>query len=81
MKAVQFRLHDDLAGQARIVAHVDGVIEHVIFFSIGGWDFVAPGFIDIHMTSCAGAGAAAFGFDGQAGVANDFHDAPAFDGV
>ena len=55
--------HLDLAGQAAVLAHVEGEIEHVFFHLLRRPGRLAPGVIDIDMAGGAGAGAATFGVD------------------
>ena len=69
-EAVEFVAYLDLAGKPRIRPHVEAEIEHVLFHRSWSADFLAPGFVDIHMTCRAGAGPAAFGFDAGNGVAD-----------
>src|SRR5688572_14774373 len=62
-QAIEFGCHLDLAGQPAFLAHIEGEIEHVLFHLGRGTGFTGPGGVDIDMTGCTGARAAAFGFD------------------
>src|SRR5262245_29092019 len=55
----------DLAGQAAVVANVEGEVQHVLFHLVAGADPFPPFGLDIDMTGGAGAGAAAVGIDAR----------------
>ncbi len=70
----------ELAGKTRIVLDVKGHVELVDFLVKGFKELFRPVLIDIDMACTAGAGAAAFRLDVEPPIANDFHDAEAFEG-
>ena len=73
---VKLRRHDDLAAQARALIDVKGAVQHLEFLMGGSRQFRQPFLVHPHMAGGAGAGAAAFGLDGEAPVADHLHDPP-----
>ena len=69
-----------MAGEAGVFLEIEGFVEHIIFVCGFLGDLVDPLFIYIDVAGGAGAGAAAFGLYGEAVIADDFHEAPAFGG-
>ena len=53
----------DLAGEARIVLHRLGEVEHRLLHRRAGAGLVEPGLVHIDVAGGAGAGAAAFSLD------------------
>src|SRR5690606_25468481 len=63
------------AGQAAVVAALEGAVEHVVFGAIQGREAVQPGLVDVGVTGGAGAGSAAVGGDaGHRGEGGGLHD-------
>ena len=78
-EAVKFLAHQELAGEPRSVAHVKGLVEHVLFLRLDRIELAGPVRRHVDMAGGAGAGAAAFGLDVEAPVANDLHNPEAFE--
>src|SRR5581483_4939558 len=79
LEAVEFLRHDDLAAEPRALIDVEGAVEHLELLVAGRHELVEPLLCDPDMAGGASAGAAAFGLDGKAPVADHLHHAPAFE--
>src|SRR5579885_2410150 len=79
LEPVELLRHDDLAAEPRALIDVEGAVEHLELLAGRGHELVEPLLGDPHMAGGAGAGAAAFGLDGKAPVADHLHHAPAFE--
>src|SRR3546814_5994771 len=69
---------DLLAGEAVVVLHDEGLVQHVDLLLPRVVQLRQPAVVDVDVTGGAGAGAAALGLDRQAMVADDLHYPPAF---
>src|SRR6516165_2476334 len=80
LEPVELRGHDDLAAKPGALIDLEGAVEHLKLFSRRRHELIEPLLSYPHMASRAGAGTAAFGLDGDAPVADHFHDPPALQG-
>src|SRR5580700_4634814 len=74
---VEFGRAGELAGEARGRFDRERHVEHVDLGFAGRRQFLVPAFGDIDVAGRTRAGAAAFGGDVEAAVAQDFHHGPA----